>query len=105
MALVHSQLAFGQLPSTTGVLYTVDPGETLYLKSIYLHNTGSTNQTIKLYLNGSANSNKILEGVVSAYDTFEWDVAYSIILNTGETVRGSSTNASTVNYFLFGGTE
>lgn len=105
MALAHEKLNQGQLPSSAGVIYTVPVGKTCYLKSVYLHNTGGSNQTIKLYVNGASGADKILEGVVGPGVTFEWDIAYSVILTTGQTFRGESTNASTVNYFLFGGTE
>lgn len=105
MALAHEKFAQGQLPSTTGTLYTVPVGKTAYLKSIYLHNSGTTDQTVRIYINGATGADKILEGVVSGKDTFEWNVAYTVILSTGQTLRGDSTNASTVNYFIFGGTE
>ena len=105
MALAHEKLAQGQLPSTTGTLYTVPVGKTAYLKSVYLHNSGTSDQTIRIYINGSAVADRIFEGIVSGKDTFEWDVAYTVILTTGQTLRADSTNASAVNYFIFGGTE
>lgn len=105
MALAHEKLAQGQLAATAGIIYTAPVGKTAYLKSIYLHNTGSTDQTIKIYINGSATADKIVEGVVGAKDTFEWDIAYSVILTTGQTLQAESTSATTVNYFLHGGTE
>jgi pectate lyase-like protein/parallel beta helix pectate lyase-like protein len=52
-------LAQGQLPSTAGSLYS--PGGTLaaVVKEILLRNTGGTDQTILLYVNGTAASNSI----------------------------------------------
>ena len=105
MALAHEKLAQGQLAATTGTIYTAPAGKTAYLKSIYLHNTGSSDETVKIYINGSSAADKILEGVIAGKDTFEWDIAYSIILTTGQTLRADSTSATTVNYFVHGGTE
>jgi len=105
MALAHEKLAQGQLAATASTIYTVPAGKTAYLKSIYLHNTGSSDETVKIYINGAATADKILEGVVSGKDTFEWDIAYSIILTTGQTLRAETTTATTVNYFVHGGTE
>lgn len=105
MALTHEKLAQGQLPSATGILYTVPIGKTAYLKSIYLHNSDTPDQTIRIYINGSTGAEKIFEGIVSGKDTFEWNVAYTVILTTGQTLQADATNASSVNYFVFGGTE
>jgi hypothetical protein len=105
MALVHEKLAQGQLPATVATIYTVPAGKNAYLKSIYLHNTGGGDQTIKLYINGGSAAERILEGIVSGKDTFEWDIAYSIILTTGQTLQAETTTATTVNYFLHGATE
>jgi hypothetical protein len=105
MALTHQRIAQGQLPSATGILYTVPSPKTVYLKSIYLHNSGTADQTIRLYLDGATDAQKIFEGVIAGKDTFEWNIAYSVILGVGQTLQGDATNASAVNYFVYGGTE
>jgi hypothetical protein len=105
MAVAHEKLAQGQLAATVGTIYTAPVGKTAYLKSVYLHNTGSTDQTIKIYINGATTADKILEGIVSGKDLFEWDIAYNITLTTGQTLQAESTSATTVNYFVYGGTE
>jgi hypothetical protein len=105
MALLHERLAQGQLPTTTSAIYTTPVGKTAYLKSIYFHNTGASEQTIKIYINGSGNANRIFEGIVASKATFEWDIIYSFILSTGQTLQAETTTANTVNYFLHGATE
>jgi hypothetical protein len=82
-------LAQGQLAATTGVLYTV-PGSTAALvRTILLSNQASTNQTVILYLNGSAAANALfrvqLPPLGSAVFDGRWNV-YDVNGNAFQTI-------------------
>jgi len=93
-------LTNGQFLTSNTVLFTANT--ITGIKGMLFHNTGTTNQYIKLYLNGSAESNKILDIYIVPLETIVWAVEYPLMLENTNTLRGKSDANSTVNYFIYG---
>jgi len=102
MALTHKFLAKGQVAATPGTIYTAPAATTGFIKAVYFHNTSSSDETVKVYYDGTSAADRIFEGIISGKDTLEWDVAYSIILPTGDTLQAETTTGTTLNYIVFG---
>ena len=62
----YQVLAQGQLASSAGSMYNPGGSATALISSINLFNTGSSLQTVNLYLGGSAGSNQIVTIVLPA---------------------------------------
>jgi hypothetical protein len=56
----YKVLAQIQLAAAAGVVYTVPGSTTAFIKIIFLLNQGTTNQTVVLYVNGTAATNAIM---------------------------------------------
>lgn len=101
----HKKLSSGQL--ATGTAATIyDPSSvTGLVKTVVLHNTNSTDEVASIYLDGTADSDRMLRVTLSADETFEWAVGHLLAVLDAETLKGESTTASKVNYFIFGAEE
>jgi len=105
MALTGKQLADGQLAAAKATLYTTPAGTTTYVKSIICHNTHAANTNVAvLYVQPSGGTSRIIAKVaLTPLDTLYVDDA--IVLDTGDLIRGSATNATEVDYAVFGAEE
>tara|TARA_R110002020_G_scaffold265840_6_gene480662 strand:- start:165 stop:479 length:315 start_codon:yes stop_codon:yes gene_type:complete len=104
MATTHKKLSSGQLGSSTATIY--DPSSvTGMVKTIVLHNTNTTDEDVEVYFDGTTAADKMLEVTLQANETFEWSVGHMVVVLDAETLKGTSTTASKVNYFIFGAEE
>lgn len=104
MATTHKKLSSGQLGSAAANIY--DPSSvTGMVKTVVLHNTNSTDEVASIYFNGTADSDLMIKVTLEADETFEWSVGHMVVVLEAETLKGESTTASKVNYFIFGAEE
>lgn len=102
MAITGASLADGQLPATKGTLYT-SAGIT-YEKIVALCNVSGTSQTIKLYFNRQASgvSRRIRTLVLDPDQSYELSIA--LPMSAGDLLEGETSNATSVDYVIGGGT-
>ena len=93
-------LAEGQLASSKGTLYTVPAATSAYIKSITLYNTNASGQTIAIYLKPGATSRQIRQIVLAQNESYSFDLSF--VLESGDLIEGSSTNATAVDYVITG---
>lgn len=94
-------LADGQVTDSEGVIYTAGASQRAMIKTVSLHNTSATPQTVVLYARPASGTSRIL---------FRWVLAQhergvfaeSIALNDGDSLRAETTTASVVDYLVFG---
>jgi len=100
MIIIGKQIADGQLAAAEGDLYTATA--ITHIKSILLANTGAGTNTITLYVQPSGGtSRKIAAAALLTGETLYFDEA--LVLETGDKIRGSTTNATQVDYTIYGG--
>ena len=107
MAATHKLLSSGQLgDDVTSDAAIYDPiSVTGLVKTIILHNMNSTTETAEVFFNGTADSTRMLNVSIEAGETFEWALGHMVVVLDAEVLKGQSTTASKVNYFIFGAEE
>ena len=75
------------------------------VKTVVLHNTNSTDEVAEVYFDGTAAADKMLKVTLQGGETFEWTLGHMVVVLDAETLKGKSTTASKVNYFIFGAEE
>tara|TARA_Y100000310_G_scaffold299686_1_gene334756 strand:+ start:997 stop:1323 length:327 start_codon:yes stop_codon:yes gene_type:complete len=108
MATTHKLLSSGQLgvAGTPATIYDPSSGKTGMIKTIVLHNTqASSTEVAEIFFNGTADSTRMLNVSLAAGETFEWALGHMIVMLDAELLKGQSTTASKVNYFIFGAEE
>jgi len=107
MAATHKKLSSGQLgdDATTDAAIYNPSSVTGLIKTVVLHNTNSTDEVASIYFNGTAAADRMLKVTLQADETFEWAVGHLVSVLDAETLKGESTTASKVNYFIFGAEE
>jgi hypothetical protein len=104
MATTHKKLSSGQLGNSTATIY--DPSSvTGMVKTVVLHNTNSTDEVAEVYFDGTAAADKMLKVTLQGGETLEWALGHMVVVLDAETLKGKSTTASKVNYFIFGAEE
>jgi hypothetical protein len=100
--VMKSLIAFGtQIASTTGVIYTAPTGKYAEFNLI-IHNTNSTSENVEIYLNGTADANRIIDITLTANETFEFAPKLPLVLAGSQTLQAKTTTASKVNIFVIG---
>jgi len=109
MAATHKLLSSGQLGddvTSDAAIYDPSSGKTGMIKTIVLHNMqASSTEVAEIFFNGTADSTRMLNVSLTAGETFEWSVGHMIVMLDAELLKGQSTTASKVNYFIFGAEE
>ena len=111
MATTHKLLnTEGSAPWQLGVAGTpadiYDPdGVTGLVKTIVLHNMNSSTEVVEVFFNGTADTPRILNVSLEPDETFEWSLGHMIVVESDEVLKGQSTTADKVNYFIFGAEE
>ena len=106
MAATHKLLSSGQLALAGTPANIYDPsGVNGLVKTIILHNMNSTTETAEVFFNGTADSTRMLNVSIEAGETFEWALGHMVVVLDAEVLKGQSTTASKVNYFIFGAEE
>ena len=104
MAASHKLLNSGQLGSSTANIY--DPSSvTGMVKTVVLHNTNTSDESAEVFFNGTADADRMIKVTLQADETFEWSVGHMVVVLDAETLKGKSTTASKVNFFIFGAEE
>jgi len=91
-----------QLAASAGVIYTAPSAKRSQLGSVILHNTSASSRDIRLYINGTTSTARILFVTLSANETFELSPKVPLVLEGSQTFQGEASVASEVNIFVFG---
>lgn len=105
MADVYKVLAQSQLAGSVGTLYTVPASTQTIVRGIVLVNCDTVARTVQLFVNGTADTNRILG---SSADPISLDPGERVELNSiitlaaAGTIRGLASSASKVTVSIFG---
>jgi len=105
MAITPKQLADGQLANSIGDLYTVPASTTGYVKKIILVNTGAGNNTVNLYVTPSGGTARKIISEDTVLATGESLEQTDLVLDTGDKIQGDATNATEVDFTIYGAEE
>ena len=101
MAETYKKLAQGQLPSSTGTLYTVPSSTSTLVGHIRLVNNTGSNRTVKLYHDGTADAQAILPTLtIEAGGGAEF--SGGIVMETADTMSGVADAATSITYTIYG---
>lgn len=97
-------LADGQLASTKGTIYTTPASTVAYVKFLSCHNTGSTTETVIIYVKRSGSSSRVIgRAVLQGNEHCRFiDKDETITLAAGDLVEGVTTTATTVDFVITG---
>ena len=98
-------LADGQLPSSKGTLYTVPTGKRAIVRTFVVFNTGSTAETVSIYVSRGTSSRQIGQAVLAANEAAQFFESEPITLSSGDILEGDTTTGSTVDYLITGADE
>lgn len=97
-------LADGQLAAAVATLYTVPADvRSAIVRFAHFENVGSTSEAVRLYANVSGTRRGIGRCTLEAGE--QWrplEVGEVLHLQTGDTIDGHTTNATTVDYLITG---
>ncbi len=99
MAFAATTFAQGQLPSTAGTLWTVPAATADYVKSLILSNVSGSTVTFTLWKRTSSNDRQILVGSLDAGETI---VVSDLLLTAGDSLKGSASAATSIDYVAQG---
>lgn len=112
MALTHGKLTDIQyVAATAGSIYANPASSKSYIRSIILHNTNTTPETVELYnvpdstaaLGTAGTANQFFKKDVSANETLFVDLEYPIVLtDTNDSIQAVTTTASKVTVQVLG---
>jgi len=116
MAFSYSQLTpITTIASSAGAVYTNPASKTTYVRTIVIHNTNTTAETVTLYnvpdSTGSVGTagvtNQFYKQEVAADATvlLEFAVPGIMLTDTNDTLQASTTTANKVTIQITGGTE
>ncbi len=93
-----------QLEDSATDIYNPD-GVTGLVKTVILHNTNSSAEVVQIFFNGGAATQRMLYVSLEANETFEWSIGHVLVVLEDEVLKGQSTTADKVNYWIFGAEE
>jgi hypothetical protein len=103
MQLDRKSLAFGQLPSTKGDLYSPATGNKGLVHNIVLHNANTTAETVVLNYHDGTNEYEIFNQSLAVDETLIWDFrGAGDVVEDGGKYTGNTTTASKVTYKVNG---
>ena len=94
-------LATGQVANTEGAIYTVPASTTTYIKSMTFYNTGAIAQTLIVYARDGAGTSRVI-GRAVLQENWTCKIDDSLVLEATDTIRAQTTNATTVDYSIYG---
>ncbi len=101
MTDTYKVLSQTQLPNAAAAQYTVPGATSAIVRSIILVNTSGSPVTVSLYVNGSANSNKILDTYsIPANNRIELNAV--LTLAATNTIQGVASTAAVVTMTVSG---
>ena len=103
MALVMKQLAQGQLPDSTGDLYTAPEGKSALLKTVTVVNTHTATETVNLYVKPAGGSaRRLIPKDLQLKAGYLLVVDDELTLEAGDKLQGAATTASKLDYTVSG---
>jgi len=103
MTIAIKQLADGQLPATTGDLYTVPASTQALIKTIKAVNTNTTTETVNLYLKPSGGTaRRLIPKDLQLSAGYLLVVDDELTLEAGDKIQGDTTTAAMVDYTISG---
>lgn len=112
MAMQREKLADIQtIDDSAASVYTNPANTKTYVRSLLLHNTNSTNETVILYnvpdstgsVGTAAASNQFFKKALAAEESFTIDLDYPIVLSDeGDSLQAVTTTASKVTLQILG---
>jgi hypothetical protein len=101
------------IPSTVGAVYTVPASTTVYIKTMIVHNTNTSAETVTIHVvpnsGGSvgtaAAANRIYNFALSGGESLTIELSFPITLTAqNDTIQAATTTASKVNILFLGST-
>ena len=116
MAFTYSQLTpITTIPSSAGAVYTNPSAKTTYVRTIVIHNTNTSAETVTLYnvpddtgaVGTAGVTNQFYKQELAADSTvlLEFAVPGIMLVDTNDTIQSSTTTANKVTIQITGGTE
>ena len=103
MTLTIKNLGNGQLPNTTGDLYTVPAATSAIVKSIIITNTNTTTEYFTIYfLKTSGTARAITPVSFALYANASYPITELITLAANDKIQGVTTTASKVDFTISG---
>ena len=97
------QLANGQLPGTTGDLYTTPGATQTIVKNIILVNTAGTTENVNLYmLKASGTARRLIPKNCALGGGYQLTMDDEVTLEAGDKIQGDTTSGTTVDYTISG---
>lgn len=95
-------LADGQLPNTETTLYTYSGSGIMHVTTIGCFNTNTTNEAVVLKVNWSGTAQRVGGSDALGANELYLYPGKELLLVNGDLIRGSTTTASKVNYWIDG---
>lgn len=116
MAFAYSRLTqITTIANAAAEVYTLPASTTAYIRSIILHNTNTTAETVILYnvpdnagaAGTAADANTFYEVSLSPNEThiLEFAIPGIMLVDENDTIQATTTTASKVTIQIYGGTE
>lgn len=104
MSIQARLLAEGRLPAMETVLYTVPPATKTRLTSIIAYNTAGALETVLFLIRANATSRVIGRAMLLISETAKFldNSVKTPVMEAGDTLRGFSTTANIVDYYISG---
>jgi hypothetical protein len=111
MAISYPKLADIQtVASSAGSIFSNPSSKSTYIRSIVLHNTNSTAETVKLYnvpdsagsVGTAAATNRFLNISLAANASYEWKLGPIPLTDENDSIQAETTTASKVTVMIFG---
>lgn len=101
MANTYKKLAQVQAPNSVGAIYTVPASTQTIIKHIRVVNTSGGAVTIKLWHDGTTDSNTILPAVsIAAGEWAEFDG--TILMEASDTLQAEASAATSITLTIYG---
>ena len=97
------RLGKGQVAATVTAVYTVPAATKAFARYMVLHNTSAIEQTVNIYENGTALTDRIHKIVnIGSGETKEVVFEYPLILAATEFIAAQCDTAAVVNFWVYG---
>jgi hypothetical protein len=91
-----------QLAGSPAAVYTAPTGVRAQIGTILLHNTSTSSNDVKVYVNGDTDADRILYITLDPSETYEFSPKVPLTLEGDETLEGEAENADEVNIIALG---
>lgn len=105
MAITAASLADGQVANSKTTIYT-SSGKT-YVKLLICDNVGASTEIVQVYVKRSGSTSRRIAQVELLTDESARiiDKDDALVLSAGDVIEAETTNATSVDYLITGGTE